>query len=81
MSKEYLEFRKPTGDLGLLPCPFCGEEENVVYAHYARMDGETEIREHNKRYSVLCCGCMAEIDPGWAQDRVTVQEMWNRREK
>jgi len=57
-------------DLQLLPCPFCGDA-TVVYYKYQHLAGE--------RFGVLCSSCMASIDPGYAQDKVTVQAMWNRR--
>ena len=54
----------------LEPCPFCGCDE-VVYMSYASLIG--------LRWMVTCCGCMATIDPGYAQNKYTVQQMWNRR--
>ncbi len=61
-------FERRDGEL--LPCPFCGCSE-VVYVRYLHPVGE--------RYAVWCTGCMAEMDPGYAQDRHTVKAMWNRR--
>lgn len=58
-------------DLELSPCPFCGGTE-VVYVQYRHFNGDT-------RFGVLCCDCMANIDPGWAQQKSVVQTMWNRR--
>ena len=57
-------------DLTLLPCPFCGSTE-VVYMKYDHVAGE--------RWAVVCTGCVAEIDPGWAQEKGIVKEMWNKR--
>lgn len=65
-----LQFIKPTNPEELAPCPFCGNEE-VVYEQYER--------EVGPRWRVVCCGCMAMIDPGYAQNRHQVAEMWNRR--
>ena len=59
-------------DFELLPCPFC-EGTEVVYYSYNHIAGE--------RFGVFCCNCTANIDPGYAQDRCTVQHMWNRRSK
>ena len=72
--EDIIEFYKPnSGDyLALDPCPFCGEKE-IIYAKYMCKAGE--------RWKVLCMGCMAWIDPGYAQDKTTVQKMWNRRSK
>lgn len=61
---------EPESDLGLMPCPFCGGTE-VMYFRYKHFVGD--------RFGVLCCDCMANIDPGWAQQKSTVQAMWNRR--
>lgn len=52
------------------PCPFCGGIE-IVIDKYRTVVG--------KRYRILCTGCMAMIDPGYAQQRYTVIEMWNKR--
>lgn len=68
--EEILEVWKPSGDLMLKPCPFCGENE-VIYVQYSTPNGS--------RWRVTCCGCMATIDPGYAQMRYVVQEKWNRR--
>lgn len=61
---------RPGSDLDLLPCPFCGGTE-VAYFRYKHLAGD--------RYGVLCCDCMATIDPGWAQEKSTVQARWNHR--
>lgn len=70
--EKTIRFEKPTGDLLLKPCPFCGCDE-VVYEEY-----ETAV---GNRWRVMCMGCVASIDPGWAQTRGTVQGMWNKRVK
>lgn len=56
--------------LELSPCPFCGGTE-IVYFRYRHLAGD--------RFGVLCCDCMGNIDPGWAQQKSIVQAMWNRR--
>ena len=61
---------KEGDDLALKPCPFCGSKE-VVYEKYESMCGQ--------RWRVVCCGCVATIDPGYAQYRWPVMNMWNRR--
>lgn len=61
---------KADSDLKLEKCPFCGSDE-VVYMSYNHKSGE--------RWAVVCMGCMAEVDPGWAQQKHQVQVMWNRR--
>lgn len=64
------EYIKAGGDLALLPCPFCGSEE-VMYEMYPHRAGE--------RVRVVCMGCMAMLDPGYAQQKYTVRDMWNKR--
>ncbi|NMB69831.1 restriction alleviation protein, Lar family [candidate division WWE3 bacterium] len=61
---------KEDEDLKLLPCPFCGSHD-IVYMKYNHAAGE--------RWAVVCMGCMADIDPGWAQQKHQVQDLWNRR--
>ena len=61
---------KPGSDLTLLPCPFCGSDE-IVYMKYDHAAGE--------RWAAVCMGCMASVDPGWAQQKHQVQDLWNRR--
>lgn len=52
------------------PCPFCGNKEIIIdkYDHKA-----------GKRFRIFCTNCMAMIDPGYAQEKYTVIEMWNKR--
>ena len=54
------------------PCPFCGSEE-IVFVQYER--------EVGLRWKVVCCGCMAQIDPGYAQAMHQVADLWNGRAK
>lgn len=61
---------KPFGDFSLSKCPFCGSD-SVFYGEYESAVG--------KRFLVMCTDCMASINPGYAQDMVTVQTMWNKR--
>ena len=52
------------------PCPFCIGTEIVI-----------EEYEHGvgTRYRIFCTGCLAMIDPGYAQQPETVKAMWNKR--
>ena len=63
---------KPTDDLALKPCPFCGSDV-VAYVQ----------REHaaGPRWAVVCFGCSAEVYTGTAQQRCQAQAKWNRREE
>lgn len=58
--EEIIEIWKPKkeDDLALFPCPFCGGEE-IAYLKYRHAAGE--------RWKVMCCGCTASIDPGYAR--------------
>ena len=72
-AKKKLEetgFFKAGGDLSLDSCPFCGSSD-VAYERYLHTTGY--------RWRVVCTRCMASIDPGHAQQRSTVQRMWNTR--
>lgn len=57
-------------DIELKPCPFCGSKE-IVFMQYEHTAG--------LRWKVFCCGCAAEIDPGYAQQQHVVAAMWNKR--
>jgi Lar family restriction alleviation protein len=61
---------KPGSDLSLLPCPFCGSKA-VVYERYEHIAGD--------RWRVCCYDCCATIDPGYAQQRIDVADLWNNR--
>lgn len=65
-----LEIIDAEGAFALDNCPFCGCEE-VKYVKYQHAAGE--------RFAVTCFGCLATIDPGWAQSKSAVQAMWNTR--
>lgn len=52
------------------PCPFCGSKEIVI---------DKYEREVGTRFRIFCTGCMAMIDPGYAQQKYTVMKMWNKR--
>lgn len=72
MQKNNFEFGELTKckENEIKSCPFCGGKEIVVDKY------KTEVGE---RYRIFCTGCMAMIDPGWAQQPGVVKEMWNKR--
>ena len=72
--ERIIKFEKPgdRAELQLRPCPFCGSTE-IVYAQYKHAAG--------LRWMVTCCGCMAGIDPGYAQSQHVVRDMWNKRKE
>lgn len=53
----------------LKSCRICGNTE-IVYERYRHRAGE--------RWRCWCTKCLACIDPGWAQDRLAVREIWNQ---
>ena len=53
----------------LKPCRICGNTE-IVYERYGHKAGE--------RWRCWCTKCLACIDPGWAQDRLAVRDIWNQ---
>lgn len=53
-----------------LPCPFCGCVD-IYYRKYQHTAGE--------RWAILCGGCLAEIDCGYAQQPHIARDLWNRR--
>ena len=70
--EEQTDIYKPEkgSDLELKSCPFCGSED-VVYMQYKHTAGE--------RWAVICLGCIATVDTGWAQQKHQIQEYWNQR--
>ena len=72
--EEVLKIDKnpPKGDLHLDPCPFCGTSE-IVYWQYETAAGP--------RWKIFCLKCTAGVDPGWAQQRLLLTSIWNRRWK
>lgn len=66
---DVIEFEKADD---ALPCPFCGGTEIVV---------EQYLHTVGSRWRIWCASCMAGVDPGYAQNKYTVLEMWNKRRK
>lgn len=60
---------KPFG-IAIKPCPFCGCED-IMFVQYEHIAG--------LRWKIVCFGCMTTIDPGWAQEKYQLIDMWNRR--
>lgn len=49
---------------------FCGGTEIIV---------DKYVRDVGERYRILCTNCLSMIDPGYAQQKETVVNMWNKR--
>ena len=58
-------------NIGVIKCPFCGEQEEIVLEEY-----EHEV---GKRWRIFCCNCMAGIDRGYDQTPHALIELWNTR--
>lgn len=70
----YMEFIKAKNyrkKTVILPCPFCGENEEIYLEQYEHTVG--------KRWRILCCSCMAQIDRGYDQTPGILIDLWNIR--
>ncbi|WP_156876085.1 Lar family restriction alleviation protein [Clostridium kluyveri] len=67
--EDIVEVYKPP-EHTLQPCPFCGSKE-IVFISYKT--------EFGLRWKVVCLNCIANIDPGWVQEKGYLWELWNRR--
>lgn len=72
--EDVVKIIKPADGSGneLKPCPFCGSEE-IAFMQYEHAAG--------LRWRAVCCGCVATIDPGYAQEPHQVADLWNKRFK
>ena len=52
-------------------CPFCGETREIWATKYHHAAGD--------RFAVMCFGCCAVVDPGYAQDEWQALQHWNKR--
>lgn len=68
--EEWIHSSKLPEHFKLLPCPFCGSTD-IYYKKYQHAVGE--------RWSVVCGGCIAEIDCGYAEQKSTARDLWNKR--
>jgi hypothetical protein len=55
----------------ILPCPFCGETEEIYLEEYEHGAGT--------RWRIVCCSCMAQIDRGIDQHQGRLCKLWNTR--
>lgn len=58
-------------DVSVIPCPFCGEKEEICFEEYER--------EVGTRWRIVCASCMASIDRGYDQTPQPLLEEWNKR--
>ena len=68
-----MEFIKATHrkNTTVLPCPFCGENEEIFLEQYDHAAG--------KRWRIVCVSCMAQIDRGHDQTPGVLIDLWNTR--
>lgn len=66
-----MEFIKATKKRTILPCPFCGEKEEIYLWEYDTPNGN--------RWRIVCCSCMAQIDRGYDQVWGELIDLWNKR--
>ena len=68
---EFIKANTLKNDIELMPCPFCGEKEEIYIEEYEHIAG--------KRYRIVCTSCMAQIDRGYDQTKYPLLEVWNKR--
>ena len=59
-------------DAVVLPCPFCGEKEEIFLWQY-------EHHKNEKRWRICCASCMAKIDRGYDQKTGELIYLLNKR--
>jgi Lar family restriction alleviation protein len=56
----------------LLPCPFCGERDELYPAYRVDKDGKCM----QPPYAIDCLGCGIDVTP---RDGMNAKDAWNRR--
>ena len=52
----FIKVKNLTNHTKIIPCPFCGESEEIAVEEYTTGAG--------LRWRIVCCNCMAGIDRG-----------------
>lgn len=68
---EFIKAKNYRKNTTVLPCPFCGEKEEIVLEEYNHTAGN--------RWRIVCCSCMAQIDRGHDQTPGILIDLWNNR--
>ena len=55
----FIKAKNLTNHTKIIPCPFCGESEEIAVEEYTTGAG--------LRWRIVCCNDMAGIDRGWDQ--------------
>lgn len=58
----FIKAKNLTNHTKIIPCPFCGESEEIAVEGYTT--------EAGLRWRIVCCNYMAGIDKGWDQSPV-----------
>ena len=68
---EFIKANNYRKNIVVSPCPFCGESEEIYLEQYEHTAG--------KRWRIVCCSCMAQIDRGHDQTPGILIDLWNAR--
>ena len=63
----------------ILPCPFCGETDEIYLENYVCGTGSSYPEGVGERWRIVCTSCMAQIDRGYDQSPGVLCELWNKR--
>ena len=63
-------------EIGLDPCPFCGDEKNLIMTVNQRCTG---IHKGEKTYSVMCVNCGVSVHLHDTASNTEVAIKWNTR--
>lgn len=68
---EFIKAKNYRKNTNILPCPFCGESEEIYLQEY-----EHEV---GKRWRIVCARCLCQIDRGYDQTPGILIDIWNTR--
>ena len=68
---QFIKVKNYRKETKVLPCPFCGESEEIYLQEYEHAAG--------KRWRICCASCMAQIDRGYDQTPGALIDLWNKR--
>lgn len=68
---QFIKVKNYRKDTNALPCPFCGEIEEIYLQEYEHAAGI--------RWRIVCARCLCQIDRGYDQNPSILVEIWNKR--
>ena len=68
---QFIKAKNYRKETNILPCPFCGEVEEIYLEEYEHKAGS--------RWRICCVSCMAQIDRGHDQTPSILIDLWNKR--